>query len=156
MEFVDKEGSVINQKLADFLFPERKRQAAHDTDIGEKETLIIRGWRGERLAIPEVDAFVIAFESARVVIDHVKRHRNAIEMAEVDHRLELIGTAGDLVRGQRSAALGDELAVDVREVTFQRAGIVYRVERVRREQGRTVISLVRRFLAFGDRQRLQQ
>jgi len=155
MELTDEERRVIDQKLTDVLFPERKRQAAADADIREKKALIVGAGTRERLAVPKVDAFIVAFESARMIVDDVKRHRDTIEMAEVHHGFQLIRAAGNLAQSQWHASFGREQPVDIRQVVSESGGIIDRVKRIGRERVGAIVSLVERVFAFGDGERLE-
>ena len=90
--------AVIDQELPDLLLPEREDAPAGVILVGEIEAVIVRR---VRLPIEELDALIVE-AAARVIVDHVRDHRDPVEMAEINERFELIDLPGELGRGERS------------------------------------------------------
>ena len=88
--------AVVDQELPHLLFPKREDAPARVILVREIEAVVVRR---VRLPIEELDALIVE-AAARVIVDHVRDHRDAIEMAEIDERLELIDLPGELGRGE--------------------------------------------------------
>ena len=95
MVFVAKKTGVVDQKLADFVFPIGEHQATGMTLIGKIQTVV-----------------VVTIETAGMVVDHVQDHRQAVNMANVDKHLELIDLTLQVCLGQGFATAFGEQFID--------------------------------------------
>ena len=69
------------------------------------------------LAIEEVHAAVVE-AAAGVVVDQVEKHRDAMEMEEVDEAFQLVDAGSELGGGERRAAAGEQQGVGGRQVAL--------------------------------------
>ena len=83
--------------------------------VGEIETVVVRH-RG--LPIEEFYALIVK-AAAGVIIDYVRDHRDAVEMAEIDECLELIDLPGELSRSERTKPLSCQQPVHACHVRYE-------------------------------------
>jgi hypothetical protein len=110
--------AVIDEELPYLLLPEREYATARVILVGEIKAVVVRGIR---LTIEELDALIVE-AAAGVIVDHVRDHRDAVEMAEIDEGLELIDLPGELSCGERTKSLRREQPVHTRHVGREALG----------------------------------
>ena len=104
--------AVVDEELPHLLLPEREYTSARVVLVGEIKAVVVRGIR---LTIEELDALIVE-AAAGVIVDHVRDHRDAVKMAEIDEGLELIDLPGELSCGERTQSLRREQPVHTRHV----------------------------------------
>ena len=141
--------AVVDQELPHLLFPEREDAAARVILVGEIEAVVVRR---VRLPIEEPDALIVE-AAASVVVNHVRDHRDPVEMAEIDERLELIDLPGELGRGERRESLCRQQPVHARHIRRAGRPAATAVIHLRRKEVRAVVAEAVLALIFLKRQR---
>ena len=85
VEFLNVVLSAINDELANVVVPQRERKTASESHVREVEALVVIAGIGS--TIPKIKTLIIAKESARVVINNVEGHRDAVKVTQVNHSL---------------------------------------------------------------------
>ena len=104
-----------------------------------------------RLPVEEPQTLIVE-ASAGVIVDHVRDHRDPMEMAEVDERLELVDLPGELSRCERREALRGQQPVHVRQIR-RKLACRHRIVHLRREKVGAVVAEAVLALIFLKRQR---
>src|SRR5664280_2055566 len=112
--FVQAEHGVIDEELPDVLVPVGENFTSNIGLVCEiqAEILVSRG-----LEIEEVDALRIKAERRTgMVVNQIEKHRDAVEMQNIDEALELVGTGRQLAKGKRILAVCRKQRVGLRKV----------------------------------------
>ena len=113
---IQAEDRVVDQKLPNLRLAEIEHEPAGMADLGEIERIAVPPLGLTRLAIEEIDAFVSEI-APRMVVNDIEQNSHAVQVEEVDERLELIDFGAQLSRIERGLPLllqEDVDAIDVR------------------------------------------
>ncbi len=114
--FIEKEFRVLDKEIPHLRLGEVEDEASGMALVREIEGVPLPASR--RLAVEEVQA-LIAELTARMVVDHVEDHSQAVEMTEIYQRLELIHFSAQILRPVTAQALRIEETVHLGDVRRQ-------------------------------------
>ncbi len=156
MKLLEIIARIVEQEFCHLVVPQRKREAAGAAVlIGEIEAVVVVA--AIVSAVHVIQAIVVELpvdrEAAGVIVDHVEHDRDAVDMAEVDQRLELSGSGLDI--GKRDGGLLPGRVERVEFCHIVRQILNRDIGEVGREQIRAAIAHVRIGFLLVDRKRLQ-
>ena len=107
VKFADIVQGVVDEELADIVFPKGEREpACSSVLIGEIQAIVVVA--DVLGAVPVIDAVVVQLpvhrEPTGMVVDHVEGDRNAVDMTQIDQRLQLRGSRSNVLETERRNA----------------------------------------------------